>query len=147
MHEPVKSLAAARVLVLEDDYYLATDLQIALEGVGAVVVGPFANGRDAQMAVEQAPPDCALLDVNLGAGPSFELPRLLQRLSVPFAFVTGYDRSALPDEFNHVICFQKPLDSRSAVKAAAQLIGRTDTREEVSGAQRPGQRPDAPVGA
>jgi hypothetical protein len=39
----VDSLAGCRVLVLEDEYFLASDLEQELTARGAIVVGPFAE--------------------------------------------------------------------------------------------------------
>src|SRR3712207_7479657 len=43
---PGERLRGMRVLVLEDDYYLAMELQGALERAGAKVVGPFGDEAD-----------------------------------------------------------------------------------------------------
>lgn len=115
-------LRSARVLVLEDDYYLATDLQVALENEGARVVGPFADAVDAAQALATDPPDCALVDLNLGRGISFELPHELARRSIPFAFVTGYDRSSIPGEFAATVRVEKPVAAQKVAKIAERLL-------------------------
>jgi DNA-binding response OmpR family regulator len=112
----------SKVLVLEDDYYLATDLQKALEAAGAQVIGPFPDAESATRALAELRPDCALLDVNLGKGPSFELPRALTDAAVPFAFVTGYDRETIPAEFAHVVRLEKPLAPGKVVEAITHLL-------------------------
>lgn len=117
-----KGLAGARVLVLEDDYYLASDLQDALEAAGAIVIGPFGDEAAARDALADASPDCAFIDVNLGRGPSFEVPRALVELAVPFVFVTGYDAGTIPDEFTGVARFEKPVDAGRAIDTATRLI-------------------------
>lgn len=116
------SLAGAKVLVLEDDYYLATDLQEALEGAGATVIGPCADAPGALRLLVEQRPDCALLDVNLGHGPSYELPRELTRSGVPFAFVTGYDREVIPAEFAQAERLEKPVAPRDVARVAARLV-------------------------
>ncbi len=116
-------LAGLRILVLEDDFYLATDLQNALEAAGALIVGPFSDEASAEESLRQAQPDCALLDLNLGSGPAYDLPRLLQGKNVPFAFVTGYDPVAITAEFADVPCTQKPIAARIAVDLAQRLMG------------------------
>ena len=113
-------LAGRKVLVVEDAFYLAMDVKASLEGVGAEVVGPFAELADALDALEQAPPHCAVLDVNLGAGASFDLARALKRRAIPFLFFTGYDRSAIPAEFDDVLRLEKPVDSARLLSALAQ---------------------------
>lgn len=93
-------LDQARVLILEDDYYLATDLQDALKAAGATVIGPFPDTADAARAITDDHPDCALVNLNLGRGISLELPRELARRTIPFAFVTGYNHAAIPEDFS-----------------------------------------------
>jgi DNA-binding NtrC family response regulator len=117
-----RELKNAHVLVLEDDYYQAMDLQDALERAGATVVGPFADTSDAAQALEEHTPDCALVDLNLGQGLSFELPQELQRRSVPFAFITGYDDAVIPDRFLHHLRAQKPIVTASAMKIVQDLL-------------------------
>ncbi|EQB04251.1 hypothetical protein L288_14325 [Sphingobium quisquiliarum P25] len=118
----VRNLEGARVLVVEDDYFLATDLQTALEAAGATVVGPFGDASEAERALLAARPDCAFVDVNLGHGPSFDLPRALAREDVPFAFVTGYDPGIIPDEFAGVTRFEKPMSATKVVQAMAHML-------------------------
>lgn len=127
MTTPTEPLAATSVLVLEDDYYLAKDLQQALEAVGSTVIGPFANEADAARATGERTPGCAFVDVNLGAGPSFEIPRRLRGADVPFLFVTGYDAGTIPPEFADVPRLEKPVGRRRIVEAANSLL-RLDER-------------------
>ena len=116
-------LARAAILVLEDDYYLAEDLLRTLEEAGATVLGPCPGPAEAERLIEGRRPDCAFLDLNLGGGPSFDFPRALTRAGIPFAFVTGYDRQAIPDEFAAVERLEKPVEPRNVVAVAARLLG------------------------
>lgn len=118
----VPSLAGAKVLVLEDDYYLAIDLQEALEKAGATVIGPCPDVPDALSLIGEERPDCALLDVNLGRGPSFDLPRELARQGVPFAFITGYDREVIPEEFNGADRLEKPVTCEKVTAVAGRML-------------------------
>src|SRR5215470_1159993 len=90
------------VLVVEDDYRLAKSICRFLTLIGATVRGPFP--REAQVVDEVgcAPPDFALVDINLGHGPSFVIARLLTEMGIPFAFLTGYDDIVIPDEFREI---------------------------------------------
>lgn len=118
------ALQDRRVLILEDDYYLATDLQAALEKAGATVIGPFGDPAEAELALLDAQPDCAFIDVNLGEGPSFDVPRALSKHDVPFAFVTGYDQGTIPSEFSHVLRFEKPISAEQVVQATTGMLNR-----------------------
>jgi DNA-binding response OmpR family regulator len=115
----VSKLAGRRVMVVEDEYYLAMDVATALTEAGAEVAGPFADYRVALKDLETRIPDCAVLDVNLGEGPSFDLPRILRMRTIPFLFFTGYDASAIPAEFAHVPRLEKPVTTARLLQAIA----------------------------
>lgn len=110
------------VLIMEDDLMLADDASEAIARTGANVLGPFADEASAMRCVRETLPDCAILDVNLGQGPTYQLARLLRALDVPFSFMTGYDANLLPDEFRGVHCLQKPVQVRHIVHAVVRMI-------------------------
>jgi hypothetical protein len=62
-----------------------------------------------------------VVDVNLGAGPSFGLASALQVREIPFVFLTGYDRDIVPAEFRDVPCLQKPVDPERVIVALSTL--------------------------
>ena len=127
MSQSFTSLTGNRVLILEDDYYLATDLQNVLEAAGAVVAGPFPDETAAAHSLGKNRPNFAFVDINLGQGPTFELPRALTRLDIPFCFVTGYDAGTIPAEFDGVKRLEKPVDARKIVGVVAALLGQEGT--------------------
>jgi len=123
-------LAGHRVLVLEDSYYLASDIARALRAAKAEVIGPFPTEAAALTGLATAEPTCALLDINLGAGPSFEVAHRLAARRIPFAFVTGHDDSVIPFSFRSAGRFRKPVDPARLVSAfAAMLAGDPSERE------------------
>ena len=111
------SFAGQRVMVVEDIFALAMEVQSTLESVGVEVIGPFANSANALKGIQQVKPDCAMLDVNLGEDNSFDLARTLRMRGVPFLFFTGYDRKALPPEFADVERLEKPIDPTRLLQA------------------------------
>lgn len=61
------TLRDRRILVVEDEYLIATTLSDQLEGAGSIVVGPVASVETAIKAIESNPEiDAAVLDFNLG---------------------------------------------------------------------------------
>lgn len=112
----------ARILVVEDEYYLAADLSDVLTENGAVVMGPFADADAAIAAAERTAPTMALVDINLGSGPSFATPRYLKERGIPFAFITGYEESAVPPEFAAVPRLEKPASAAAIRRVAARLL-------------------------
>ena len=110
-------LAGRRIMVVEDSFLLATELKFILEEAGAAVIGPFATSRDAQQSLQRQVPDCAVLDVNLGGGASFDLARSLRGLGAAFLFFTGYDQRAIPAEFAGGPRLEKPVDAARLLQA------------------------------
>lgn len=116
-------LASQRIMVVEDIYFLAMEVEAVLEKAGAKVVGPFATSAAALDSLKQRAPDFAVLDVNLGEGNSFDLARDLQTRGVPFLFFTGYDHAAIPAEFADVERLEKPVDSARLLQKLAVCCG------------------------
>lgn len=113
-------LAGLCVLVVEDDFYLASDAKAALERAGARVIGPCGDADEAAGLAVAERIDCAVVDVNLGDGPNFGLARSLQQRSVPFVFVTGYDQALIPPELEPAQRLEKPIRDRDLVAAVAR---------------------------
>jgi len=116
------SLADYRILLVEDDYYLATDACEWLKEAGAEVVGPFASSSQALQLLGGEQVDAAVLDINLGFGPEFEVARHLQRQQVPIVFATGYDASTVPDEFKQSARVEKPFRQAHLVQAVERAV-------------------------
>lgn len=118
------ALAGLAVLVVEDDYYLADDTLRALQAAGARVAGPYARVAESLSRLAGDRIDCGVLDVNLGEGPSFATARALKQRRVPFVFLTGYGRDALPEDFDDVELLEKPVESRALIDAVARACAR-----------------------
>ncbi len=115
-------LSGSQVLVLEDSYYLASDLARALKAAGAKVIGPCPNEQAAFAAIARDPPSCGILDINLGAGPSFEVAHELADQNVPFLFVTGHGDAVIPREFADAPHVQKPVDPQRVLEALSDML-------------------------
>jgi DNA-binding response OmpR family regulator len=118
---PARPLEGKRILVLEDDFYLAKDEKALLEQAGAEVVGPFGGAEQGSGLPGQGHLDGAVVDINLGLGPSFDFARALKDRGVPFVFVTGYDAAVIPDELSHIERVEKPIRNRDFIAAVARL--------------------------
>jgi len=92
-------LKGARVLVVEDEFLVASLIEDMLESAGCVVSGPMPRVADALKAVNQESYDAAVLDVNVAGARIDPVAEALSRRNVPFMFVTGYGNVALPAEF------------------------------------------------
>ena len=63
-----------------------------------------------------------LLDANLRGRPAGHIAAALARRNIPFVFVTGYGREALPESFGQSSMLTKPFTQEQLVEAATQLI-------------------------
>ncbi len=118
-----RQLHGCRILVVEDEYLIADDLRLALIDAGADVLGPVPTVAAAHSVIAaESRIDAALLDINLGGTMVFELADALEARSVPFAFATGYDESAIPERFAAVPRLEKPVKARNVLAALAPLL-------------------------
>jgi DNA-binding response OmpR family regulator len=115
-------LSGRSVLVVEDDFYLAEDARDALEEAGANVLGPYGRADEALNSLEEHVPDCAVVDLNLGFGPNFEVARALKLRGVPILLVTGYDPNTIPPDLAAIASLQKPISRAKLTAAVADLL-------------------------
>jgi DNA-binding NtrC family response regulator len=78
------------VLIVEDEFLIAMDLQLLLERHGWRVIGPVATVRAALALLEVELPSVALLDVNLGNELVTPVAMALKASGVPFALASAY---------------------------------------------------------
>jgi CheY-like chemotaxis protein len=105
-----QDLQDCHVLVVEDEPLLAHDIEKRLAKVGATVVGPAGNLKDAIALADIGPLDMALLDIALDGETVFPVAALLKMKHIPFVFVSGQDKPNVPAAFRHVPIFPKPAD-------------------------------------
>ncbi len=116
-------LSGRRVLVVEDEYFLADDIAQALQALGARVVGPFGELREASAIVDgDVAIDGAIVDINLRSELVFSLARVLRSRKIPFVFTTGYDRTSIAYEFRDIPLWEKPLDVPAVARDLTSLI-------------------------
>ena len=93
------ALKGVRVLVVEDEYFVAILIEEILESAGCIVTGPIPRLPEALDAVDHEDYDVAVLDVNLAGERINPVADALSERNVPFLFVTGYGANALPSEY------------------------------------------------
>lgn len=115
--DPESLVRGRRILVVEDEFFIAEELRHALEDLGAHVVGPVAT-VDAALAVVRSPDplDGATLDMTLGRERSDEVARALQERGVPFVILSGYGERGLPEDLRQIPRCEKPFDIRKVVR-------------------------------
>lgn len=121
------ALTGKRVLVVEDEYFIAADLKRTLKQQGAEVVGPVGNLAAAFDLAEEAL-DAAVLDVNLEEVHSYPIADRLRERNVPYLFVTGYDGWSLPAAYRDEARVAKPF----AMHVVVDLLQRLTAQEPVT---------------
>lgn len=111
-------LDRCRVLVVEDEFYIADDMAAALTQLGAEVVGP-APSKETALAIlsSESPIHAAVLDINLKGQAVFPVADALTARGVPFVFASGYGPAMLPNRFRAVPLFEKPFNPRDLATA------------------------------
>lgn len=117
------ALLGFRILVVEDEYFLADDITIALRARGAEVIGPVGDVDEALGKVEsRGPIDGAVLDINLREEMAYPIADVLRARNIPFILTTGYDRRTLPEPYRNVLICEKPFDPRALAIHMQKLL-------------------------
>ena len=118
-------LADLRVLVVEDEVFIALEIEDRLRRLGCAVVGPVGRLERALELARTAALDGALLDVNVKGGFVYPVAAELRTRAVPVVFSTGYAPEALPAAFRDLPFLRKPFGAGQLEAAAlAAFAGR-----------------------
>ncbi len=118
------SLAGMRILLVEDQVLIALDAEHALRQLGAAQVAIAPTRERALAEIAAAPPDVAVLDVNLGDGSSAPVAEKLLELKAPFVFATGYgDTAMIPESMRGVPVVRKPYGEKDLAAALSTALG------------------------
>ena len=116
--KPLKSLAGKRVLIVEDEFFVAEEMARDFQTYGAEVVGPVPSLDAAREALAKGDPlDGAVLDINLLGDRVFPLVDILLRRGVACVFSTGYDQFTLPLAYRSIPLCQKPAATDDIARA------------------------------
>lgn len=120
------ALVNRRVLVAEDEYFIARDISRSLRALGAEVIGPVPSLGEALALLSAAEHlEAAILDINLDGEMVFPVLDALAARNIPVLIATGYGREAIPDEYRHLPRWQKPFEASGLAEA---LLGIVDAR-------------------
>ncbi len=114
-------LRGCRVLIVEDEYFLADDLEQALKAHGASIIGPYSEFDEAYLRAAQDHFDVAILDINLHGQLAYPIADELSRQKIPFIFYSGYETADIPRRFASVQHWQKPFGPEELVDGVRQL--------------------------
>lgn len=116
-----RQLAGRRVLIVEDDFFIAMDMADLLRSHGAEVLGPLGRVDQAvQFVTENVGSfDAVVLDMNLHGLKTYPVADVLIRQGVTFVFTTGYSVDAVEAAYrDHPRC-EKPVNTKALLQALA----------------------------
>lgn len=124
-------LTGKRIIVVEDDFLLASDICQELRDVGATVLGPAPTPFYATQLIGNRKIDAAVLDIRLHGNTVFTFADLLHERGVPILFATGCAAEEIPVRFRQSPILSKPVDRQRLVRelvAATRSPGLSETR-------------------
>ena len=83
------------ILVVEDEFLIAMELESTLRRGGYQVLGPAPSVRVALELLQRDRPDAAVLDVNLAGERVTPVAEVLRSMSIPFILASGYGAADL----------------------------------------------------
>lgn len=112
------------VLVVEDDFLIASEICAALAEVGARVVGPCASAPDAIRILATEHVDIAVLDVLLLDGDSAPVAACLDDRGIPYVLATAAEAPLIPLLENTAPVVGKPTDFAKLAATLCQVLER-----------------------
>jgi DNA-binding response OmpR family regulator len=116
--------ARKRILVVEDEWFIADDLERLLGEAGYDVAGPAPRVDAALALIEKGGIDAGLLDVSLQDDTSFPVAERLRAEGVPFAFLTAYSQISMPSAFEDVTVIGKPASPVELLDILSRLLSK-----------------------
>lgn len=124
------ALEGLAILILEDEYLIAMDIEQLCRDAGAARVFIVRSLDDPLLGSDAQPGfQAAILDVRLGATSTLPYAHGLHERGIPFIFSTGYaDPSELALDFPSVPVIGKPYAGEALIAALVGAIARSDQR-------------------
>ena len=124
-------LHGQRILVAEDESFIALELERMLESFGCEVVGPVSTVGEVLEYASKGGFDGALLDVNLRGQQIFEILPKLENLGLRLIITSGYnDATLFPAAFRRVPRIAKPFDERELRRICESVFARSPSRSQ-----------------
>lgn len=98
------------ILLVEDEFLIAMDLQAQIEAAGYRVLGPAATVEEGLVIAEADGVSAAILDMNICGSTSFPIAERLAEKGVPFMFLSGNDSHRVLDQFSDRTILTKPIN-------------------------------------
>jgi two-component system, response regulator PdtaR len=121
-----------RILVVEDEFLIAMELDITLRSAGYQVLGPAPNVSAALGLLRVERPDAAVLDVDLAGEWVTPVAEVLRAMLVPFILASGYGAADLHAEpvLRDAVNVGKPSRSELILKRLHDMLRSTEAERD-----------------
>jgi CheY-like chemotaxis protein len=102
-------LTGLKILLVEDEYYVAAFIENILLDLGCTIVGPSADLAEAIGMAKAEAFDAAILDINLGGESVYPVADFLFENGTPFVFATAYAMHDIPETYQNFPLVRKPF--------------------------------------
>jgi PAS domain S-box-containing protein len=110
-------METSSILIVEDEFIIAKDIQISLENMGYVVCAIVSSGEEAITKAKKEKPDLVLMDIILkGAIDGIEAARQIRSLfKIPIVYLTAYadentlEKAKITEPYGYIL---KPFNNR-----------------------------------
>lgn len=120
---PESPLAGRRILVVEDESYVALLLEDMLSEIGCEVVAMAATVEEGVALARTLTVDAAVLDVNVAGREVFPVAESLRERRIPLVFSTGYGAAAIPAHWTGAPTLAKPYATSLLEEALRRILG------------------------
>jgi DNA-binding NarL/FixJ family response regulator len=117
----MRAVKLGTILVIDDDKFLRTALESTLSNSGFDIAGSVSTAKEALTINEASPADVALLDLDLGLGPTgFDLALALRKMApqIGIVFLTSYQ----DPRFASISGVSAPKGARYLVKSEIENV-------------------------
>jgi DNA-binding response OmpR family regulator len=115
-------LARRRILVVEDEYFIAEEIKLLLMDLGATVIGALPDQEKATATLSDTEIDCAVLDIDICGRAIFPLTFELKRRDIPWLYVSGYSERLVPEAVRGGAHLEKPVAPGALVASIYGLL-------------------------
>ncbi|MBK1670812.1 hypothetical protein CKO28_22605 [Rhodovibrio sodomensis] len=122
MTAPPETLAGRHILIAEDEYLIARDMEHTLVDAGCAQVSVVPSIDACLSAAAHSRPDAVVLDLRLRDGDAGDLARQMRSNGLPVIFITGYEETAIPDDLTDLPVLAKPIPRKRLVCALVTAL-------------------------
>jgi DNA-binding response OmpR family regulator len=118
------SYPVSRILVIEDEPFIAADIEHTLTDAGFVIAGTAGKFHNAIALAQTLVFDAAILDANLAGVSAGPVATELSRRGIPYIVLSGYSREQQPAEMRGAHLITKPFNPVQLVNTLRSVLAR-----------------------